>query len=209
MYSEGSGNGSILAKSKARALLCRTMCVSYIRIHEYSLNITEKKYCYGKKFFECFFGDFQRVCCNNLLWLVFLPGFCHHYWRRGKSMGPPPWFLEVCLALSPPLAKAARICIWRFLWPRKPETEQLQRLPWPSSWASFFCSSSTADFPLFFLPFFSERKGQVVKSARSRMHFSSCLLVHLSSSSSGTKLYTLKEVEVQELIEAKSKAEGK
>ena len=40
------------------------------------------------------------------------------------------------------------------------------------------------------------------------MHFSSCLLVHLSSSSSGTKLYTLKEVEVQELIEAKSKAEG-
>ena len=42
------------------------------------------------------------------------------------------------------------------------------------------------------------------------MHFSSCLLVHLSSSSSsGTKLYTLKEVEVQELIEAKSKAEGK
>ena len=36
------------------------------------------------------------------------------------------------------------------------------------------------------------------------MHFSSCLLVHLSSSSSGTKLYTLKEVEVQELIEAKS-----
>ena len=44
-------------------------------------------------------------------------------------MGPPPWFLEVCLALSQPLAKAARICIWRFLWPRKPETEQLQRLP--------------------------------------------------------------------------------
>ena len=40
------------------------------------------------------------------------------------------------------------------------------------------------------------------------MHFSSCLLVHLSSSS-GTKLYTLKEVEVRELIEAKSKAEGK
>ena len=156
-----------------------------------------------------FFGDFQRVCCNNLFVARFLPGFCHHYWRRGKSMGPPPWFLEVCLALSPPLAKAARICIWRFLWPRKPETEQLQRLPWPSSWASFFCSSSTADFPLFFLPFFSERKGQVVKSARSRMHFSSCLLVHLSSSSSGTKLYTLKEVEVQELIEAKSKAEGK
>ena len=27
MYSEGSGNGSILAKSKARALLCRSMCI--------------------------------------------------------------------------------------------------------------------------------------------------------------------------------------
>ena len=34
---------------------------------------------------------------------------------------------------------------------------------------------------VFFFSFFSERKGQVVKSARSRMHFSSCLLVHLET----------------------------
>ena len=60
MYSEGSGNGSILAKSKARALLCRTMCVSYIRIHKYSLNITGKKYCFGKKFLECFLVIFRE-----------------------------------------------------------------------------------------------------------------------------------------------------
>ena len=71
MYSEGSGNGSILAKSKARALLCRTMCVSYIRIHKYSLNITEKKYCYGKKFFECFLVIFREYVVIIFLWFVF------------------------------------------------------------------------------------------------------------------------------------------
>lgn len=84
MYSEGSGNGSILAKSKARALLCRTMCVSYIRIHKYSLNITEKSIAMVKRMF---FGDFQRVCCNHLFVARFFTWFLSPLLEKGEVNG--------------------------------------------------------------------------------------------------------------------------
>ena len=100
MYSEGSGNGSILAKSKARALLCRTMCVSYIRIHKYSLNITEKSIAMVKRMF---FGDFQRVCCNHLFVARFFTWFLSPLLEKGEVNGTStmvPWSLPCFISTT-------------------------------------------------------------------------------------------------------------
>ena len=103
MYSEGSGNGSILAKSKARALLCRTMCVSYIRKHKYSLNITEKKYCFGKKFLECFLVIFREYVVIIFLWLVFFTWFLSPLLEKGEVNGTStmvPWSLPCFISTT-------------------------------------------------------------------------------------------------------------